>query len=438
MKRFCFTSLIILYAAGLLAADSSRIGRFLSSAGVDSIVLAQQKHAPLVRDNSFSMPFIDDAEIRLRKGDYFVFDEDRSAVDEIFGLRYSLRLEPRGIGETKSIRNYHRAQVNFEEDRNGYLFNDLLMQRYITVINVIERMTIEKAYRDLITLYEDRIKVMDQLKASTDFDLNDLIKAEKDLSKLTVEQLEEAQELSILFQSIGDKIGEPSFSGFDTAGLVTVTQVKAGIDSNSFVLDENNLTLRYLKRQFELAERRFELEKAQNRSLISFLEFSYDHPSMLDEIDKKDRRRQHHSLNAFLFEVGIKLPFFSIDRQDIARRQLSFLRDMEEYEQLRRELEAKMKKDASDIRALIKQYEFLTARETEVDAEASLKKYVQMSGVDPLVLLSIKENLIKNNMEKAEVYFSILRNYIYVLEATGKMSERPLRNYLSARQEVCE
>jgi hypothetical protein len=312
------------------------------------------------------------------------------------------------------------------------------MRRYLKVIDVIERMMVEKSYRELITLYEDRIKVMDQLKASTDFDLNDLIKAEKDLSKLTVQQLEEAQELSILFQSIGTTIGEASFSGFDTAGLVTVTQIKNSVDSNSFELDESNLTLQYLKRQFELAEKRFELEKAQNRRLISFLEFSYDHPSMLDELDKRDRRRQHNSINAFLFEAGIKLPFFSIDRQDIARRQLSFLRDKEEYDQLRRELAAKMKKDASDIRALIKQYEFLTARETEVDAEASLKKYVQMSGVDPLVLLSIKENLIKNNMEKAAIYFSILRNYIYVLEATGKMSQQPLRNYLSARQEVCK
>ena len=98
--------------------------------------------------------------------------------------------------------------------------------------------------------------------------------------------------------------------------------------------------------------------------------------------------------------------------------------------------ELKMNKDESDIRALIRQYEFLTARENEVDAEASLKKYLELSGVDPLVLLSIKENLIKNSVEKKGVYFSILRNFIYVLDATGQLSRSPLRNYLSQQREV--
>jgi hypothetical protein len=107
-----------------------------------------------------------------------------------------------------------------------------------------------------------------------------------------------------------------------------------------------------------------------------------------------------------------------------------------EYESLQKEMAAKIKKDLSDINAYIERYELIGARETEADAEASLKKYMQLSGVDPLVLLSIQESLIKNRFEKEKVYFSILRNFIYVMDVTGKLTEKPIRNFLSAQDEL--
>ena len=239
-------------------------------------------------------------------------------------------------------------------------------------------------------------------------------------------------------QNMGAVLGDTSFSGFDTSDLISVAAIKSMVDSTKFELNEDNYTLRNIRGEFELAQARFELEKAENKQVISYFEFSYDHPGMLDELNKRDRGRYYDSRGAFIVDLGIKLPWFSINRQDFARRQINFMRDREEYDQLRRDLARKMRKDESDIRALIKQYEFLTARENEVDAEASLKKYLQMSGVDPLVLLSIKENLIENKMEKATVYYSILRNYIYVVDVTGRMSSKPLCNFLSSRREVLE
>jgi hypothetical protein len=47
------------------------------------------------------------------------------------------------------------------------------------------------------------------------------------------------------------------------------------------------------------------------------------------------------------------------------------------------------------------------------------------------VLLSIKEGLIKNMMKIQEVRFGILRNYINVLDVSGRLSHEPLVNYLS-------
>lgn len=420
--------------ATVVPVTANTVGRFILSTMSDSQLIAQRSHAPEVRKNSFTMPGISDAEIRLRKGDYYpTFPED------VAGMRYTLRLKPRGAGETRALKAYHSAQAVFEEELTGTMFNRLLVERYLTVIDLLEREMVEQSYLDLITLYEDRIKVMDQLKTSIDFDLTDLIQAEKELSKLTIDQIEEEQEVAVMRSQIAAALGDSVFTGFTDTTLMSVAGIKAHIDSAEFVLDTSNLRLRYLKSRFELAERRYRLEQAENRNVISFLELSYDHPNMIKELEYRKRNdKLSDTRNAFVFEVGIKLPGISADRRNIARRQLSYLKDREEYDQLRRELRAKMKKDESDIRALIRQYEFLIARETEVDAEASLKKYLQMSGVNPLVLLSIKENLIKNSVKKKGIYFSILRNFIYVLDATGELSVRPLRNYLSEDREVME
>jgi hypothetical protein len=58
-------------------------------------------------------------------------------------------------------------------------------------------------------------------------------------------------------------------------------------------------------------------------------------------------------------------------------------------------MEDQMHKDIEDVRALTALYKHFQKREQEVDVQASLKKYLQMSGVDPLMVLSIKESLLK-------------------------------------------
>jgi hypothetical protein len=54
------------------------------------------------------------------------------------------------------------------------------------------------------------------------------------------------------------------------------------------------------------------------------------------------------------------------------------------------------------------------------------------------VQLSIKESIEKNHIAVAKVRFNILRNYIQVLDVTGQISKKPLKNYLSAAAGVME
>lgn len=424
-KNYLFFVLLIVPAT--IFAQKSFLGRFLASGMNDTVIVSQRSHLPILKNAPFSMPFIGDAEVRVRN----------RAVD-FRGQRYTLKVEPRGIGETRALNQYKESQRQYEKVHLSYSLNELFLLRYIYFIDMLERKSLADGYEKLIHLYEDRIVVMEKLKNSTDFDLTDLIKAEKDLAKLLSERIEERQEVATANRYMQRQINDAIGGAIDTAGLISVETIKKEVEAGEYRIEENNIYLSDLQAEFEISECRYNLEKAQGRKVVSFLEFSYDHGSLLDEYARRDDLKDYNLYNAYIIELGLKIPWMSNRNDDVARRQIDFLNDREDYLSLRKELSAKIEKDVSDLKAYIERYELMTTRETEADAEASLKKYLEIKGVDPLVLLTIQESLVKNRMEKEKVYFSILRNYIYVMDVTGRLTEKPVRNYLSEKHEVLE
>lgn len=413
--------------SGTTVAQKSFLGRFLATATIDSVIVSKRSHLPLLKKAPFSMPFIEDAEIRVRNRAF-----------NFGGQRYSLKLEPRSIGETRALHHYNESQKRYAENHHRSALNDLLLLQYTYYIDMLERKLLAEGYGKLIILFEDRIEVMEQLKNSTDFDLTDLIKAERDLAKLLSERIEETQEVATANDYILTQINDTLGGAIDSAGLISVEAIKAELGSKKYLIDENNIYLADLRAEFEVSKCRYTLEKAQGKKILSFLEFSYDHGSLLDEYARRADLKKYNLYNSYLFEVGIKLPWMSNRNDDVARRQIDFLRDREDYLSLHKEMSAKILKDIDDLRAYIERYELFTLRETKTDVEASLKKYLGISGVNPLVLLTIQESIIKNRMEKEKVYFSILRNYMYVLDVTGRLTEKPLRNFLSGQYEELE
>jgi outer membrane protein TolC len=197
-------------------------------------------------------------------------------------------------------------------------------------------------------------------------------------------------------------------------------------------MDTGHVYLDYLKQGLALAEGRYAMEKAAGNRYLSFVSVSYDVGERLDEMRRRDDGKDYDLANAYILEAGFRLPFMTEGNAEINRRRAQLRDEKEDYRQSRAELEQSMRKDIKDIAVLVEQYRYLKARENEVDAQASLKKYLQMSGVDPLSLLSIKAAELRNRIKIQEVKYGILRNWIRVLDASGRLSREPLRNWLAA------
>jgi len=421
MRFAVITTVSLFIYVSYIHAQTVSIGTFIATAEKDVSVEAQKEKVEFLKESSKSMPVIDDIEVRIRN-EAFQFDEQR----------YSLRVEPRGIGETKAGRELYRTRSGYNNQRKELLITRALKDRYSVVAELLAKECMLQLQKELVVLYEDKLQVLQQKSGDIKFDLTDLIKVENKLTQLKFENIERERSINRLKKEIGGYLSLEDFTAFDIAGFVTVQSISDWIEKNDFSLDTNNVYLKYDRLNFQLAENRLNLETAEGRRYINFFEFGYDHGRMQNELDEKTPERNQ----AFIMNLGIRIPYINTDRHDINRRKLTYLSDKENYFELKRELEERMEKDVEDIKLLVSQYTFLEARGSDVNAESSLKRYMEMEGVDPLILLEIRESIIENDIKKKKIKFDILRNYIRVIDVTGQLSQKPLRNYLSLKQEV--
>jgi hypothetical protein len=401
------------------------IKKFLSTAEADISVKAQLARADVMKNATSRIPFIRDVQFKVRNRAY---DEQQ--------FRYSVQVTPEGFGEGRALKELFKAQTRLTEQQIQFLVNSTLLLRYNDVIEFLDNKATQKINIDLITVLEDKINVIEKKTYKTDFDLNTVIMAEDELTKIKNQNIEIAKEISVLTREIRQFLSDTNFIGFDTVGLVDVESVAEQVKLPSIVIDTENVYLNGDRLKLRVSEGKCNLEKAQqDRRFISSVSLSYDYGKFINENDKRINDKLFDLNNAYYLELGFRLPFITSDGRTVAQRQEALLAAKINYDLALRDLMDKMKKDVEDIGSLITQYRYLKARESEVDAQSSLKKYFQMSGADPLMLLLINQGIMENRLRIEKVRYDILRNFIRVLDSTGKLSKRPLRNFLSASKE---
>lgn len=419
----------LLFAAPL-RAQKVPMAAYLQTATADAVLKSRGADGDLTYSAYSGLPWLKDLEFRVRN--------DALNLDY---MRYTLKLEPRGFGEGRAASRYSAAEVKHSRQRDRLLLNRALVDRYLIAVECLMRRAIHSLDLEMFAVLEDRIKVLEKSKDGLEFDLEDLIEADDDLTKIRSQDLEILKELDVLEQQaalhLSNGATDSGFAGFDTTGFVSVEAIIAEVEAGGFTLDSGHVYLDYLKQGLIVAETRYQMEKASGRQYLSSLSFSYDVGERLEETGRRDEGKDYDLGRAYILEAGFRLPFLTEGNHELNRRKSQLLSEKEDYRQSRQELEDIMRKDIKDLHSLVIQYRYLKGREGQVDAQASLKKYMRMTGVDPLALLSIKAGYLKNRIKLEEVKYSIIRNWVKVLDASGRLSKEPLRNWLAAgRQEI--
>lgn len=408
-----------------VSGEEFTISQILKSASDDRLVNTQEQKRKFLKQDFPGVPLIDDIEFKFEQTS-FDFDD----------MEYSIRLKPRGFGETAAALKYRKAVMSKSDQKIKLLQRIAVLNRYLLVIDLLEYQVKHELYVKLMDVYADMIKVMEKQSnlVDSDFEIQDLISVENDNIKAQASDMEAIKSHDSCFHKVCQYLKDTTFTGIDTTGLISIdtllSQVEKMLANKELQFDTNNVYLENLRLNLDIEEKQYKLEQAESRKYFGYLGFAYDNGERRDQIDKKRDGKYYNMKEPFSIEMGISLPFLTDSPHKIIKRKSDYLTAGDDYETVKSELIDDMNENLGDLKNYISQYRFLKAREQEVDAEASLQKYLKYKGVDPLVLLSIKENIIKNQINRSEVKYGFYRNYIKVLDVTGEMSRCPNKNFL--------
>lgn len=407
------TALFLLTSHNIRAAEIST-SDFLATAKQDYLLDYQNEKIDFLNNSSSNTPFLERIELRAGTSE---------GAHSSSRQRYGVRIYPTGWGESSTAKKVYNTSVNLSTAQYDLLLHQALKKRYVLVVDFLHSKKMLELQNELLVLYKDKVSVLRQGQDNINFDFNDLIEAENEYTSLQLEHVSLKERMRSIQGLIQLYLSSDNPVEFDTETMVEIDAMKNIIEQVCSTPESENVYLRESAIRTERAKNRYHLEQSENRRFLSFFEASYDEEERNDYDDK------------FFFRLGIKLPFVNSGRLDANRRKLAYLTEKGRSEELKRTLSENQRVFYDGLQRLIAQHEVLTKRKEEINFESSLKTYSALEGVTPLVLLKIRESVLQNKSILETIRYEFCTTYIELLDVTGALSAKPLRNYLSSGQE---
>ena len=404
-----FLTLFIAFIA--LAPQQPKVVKvkdLLNSAYLDIVYRSQKEKLDYLRFNPFKVPLLRRVEFRTETHEF-----------ELSQQEYAIRISPNSFGERKYNKKYYETSVRINEIRNKEALNEALSERYKYVINLIKTSKIFRLKQQLELLLEDRMNVLNQSRNTVDFDYEDLLNAEDDYHDLQLDLIDLERQVQRLKTKINQFMGLQESFELDTTGFVDVNFIEIYANTLSLGIDPSNLEVAKSMENVVLAEYDFKEEKAHRNNPIGFFQTSYEN-------DFNDPFRSDLRLS-----FGIRLPIANSSQPRLNRLYLRQLDRENDLEITKDDVSRKIAQSMEDLGILILKYKTTRSWIEEDNTETSLRRYLSIEGISPLILLKIQESIILKEIILGDLEKKIFDEYLKLLKHIGKLVEQPLRNYFS-------
>jgi len=396
-------SVFTLFMTVFLSGKELTVEEFLRAASEDYRLKNQREITSNFDGTSGNTPYIDEVEFR--------FEYDELDISE---QKFSLRFRPRGWGETEYDDLTAKAERKMYESRESILKLDILLERYKLVLDYIESSKTLSLKKDLFVVLKDRINVL-RKKSSLDveFEMATVVTAENALIDLRLDIVKLENKISSIKYRINKAAGDNFSIEFEKRELVPVADLKMNMNMAQ-EREIVNIFSTFSESKVTLAKEKYNLEVAKTRDYLSFVNMEYDSGKESGDFGK-----------AFSIGVGIKLPFISSNSDDVVKRKVNIIKEKLESAKWRRDISEQVKTETIAVNRLIHQYEILEERKENSSAEISFKKYILMKGSDPLLLLKLRESILKSDIRQTKILFNIYFHYINLMSFYGGLLENP-------------
>jgi len=326
---------------------------------------------------------------------------------------YALRIQPKSLDmifAENTIISLNAIQYGMKYDS---ALNNALKTRYLYIIEILQRQYDIYFENQLIKLAQNKVSQYQYEAQTIKFSPIRLLKAELELNqrkmqvKLKREQYQTLVSESDLKIERKDKIPSLSWKEWLKSTKEILGSVKNEIENNNYI--KTNIKLVRDQINLKLAKQKLVRTIEKNSFGISFIELKY--------FSKK--------VNEKGISIGIEIPFGGSSTDKI-RSKYDVFEAKSELRISERNATLRQNQDRVSLKSLLDQTNIIQSSLLEISDRL---KIISKSN-NPELLLGLKQEELRQAQLLQNTYINVLRQYIGFLHYSGKLSEKPLRNWL--------
>jgi hypothetical protein len=385
---------------------------FLATAKTKSAILRQQGFINDLKSTSYKLPFVEKINIQTETDRY-----------EFQRQQYQTRVSFNGWEEMKQEKKWQRANINVEEADKNVLFQDVLLDRYALLIDYRSALKAVNLYQKIYLVFADKRDVLQKMaKLSTNFNIEDLIKAEENAYQYQQKITETEGVIRAMLQFSQRLFASNDAVQLDTTNWLPLSKMRDFV-ANLPKFGTNNALLSQQEAKINLAQANFDVEKASTKKVIDYAQLKYG-------------ARQTKALETELsIGLGFVVPYRGSSKTVLKKLSFKQLEEKNKLEDIRESLDLQLFSAQRTLETTLREYDLVSQQINESQTLYSFDHYMQMQGGSPIVMLRMQELVLQRQARLLDLEHAAFVQYLKLLSGTGKLAALPLQNYLSANFE---
>ena len=382
----------------------------LSSTQKERRFINSQKSIDFLSDLNFNTPILKDLGFRYGA-------DDISSARQQFALGAGFN----SLGMMKKQDALKKAQINKYQSKKEILAAQVIKERYDDIVDVYFAQMLLAKQRTLDTLLNQRNAAFKMaLQKGLSVKIKDLVETEEDLRQLNSSMIETQNIHSLGFHRIKDYLGlqnEFIFSFDNIISVVQINKIVQQIKINKIFLTPE---IKLLQNDIGLAQAELSVEEASFNQILDGVQVIYE------KAPKND-----FTIKDFAFRVSFNFPI----KGNLRPKQNEFLMDIKEaendYHFTYFETDRKVKMQLMKLDNMLKQHQQSVEKMQKSLAKSFLNTPSVSSTLSPMDIIDLKIIEQKKEIDLVQTQFSLLREFINLLDLAGDLVKTPYKNYLS-------
>lgn len=393
----------------LAAQTATNGGNILATVFSDPGVKAQTNIVDFQRQTSSRLPLLDQVSLRTET------DEFRLARQ-----RYATRFSVNGLLEKRQYRKWMQTSIQVAETGREDRLLSALYDRYNDLADYYAIVRTLPIQQQLLVVYNDKLKVLETLAASdVETDLKEMMQTEYERDELLVRIQENATQQAHLEQHFGALMYLNTSTPIDTAGWMSPQKMFERLNG---IVDSSMTTPDVLEKEAKIAQIKaeYQLEKARSHQMLDFIQFRY--------ADKfEDPFRFDASVS-----MGFTLPYNGT--RNAKKNLLSIEQHSAEQEllALRNQVKEAVQENWESLTNTYQQHQLLLSQIQQSEKRYATAHIATLGPDGVEALLQLRELQLKRQLKLQATEDNIREQYLEMLFLSGRLSEKPLINYLLA------